>query len=171
MSNEQYVEDILAEAAKATADKPKKERVKKSDGEVPQGEAKAKREPKPPKEPKQWPVWNEDGTQATNEDGTPKTSTTRMKKPRVKKEGSGTRNFIRDDQTLHITDAGVAAGAKFREGTKRHANFHAIQDGMTAGDYFAKVEGGRAEVGTFLTWYVAQGYVEVGGNAEAPAAE
>jgi hypothetical protein len=135
----QSVEDVLAEAAAAAASKPKKERTKKADGEVP-AEPKKERKPKAPK---------------LDADGNP--------------IAPKSRNFIRDDQTLHITDAGVEAGAKFREGTKRHANFHAIQDGMTAKDYFDKVEGGRAEVGTFLTWYVAQGYVEVGGNTEAPA--
>lgn len=137
----QSVDEVLAEAAAAAASKPKKERTKKADGEVPT-EPKAKKERKP-KEPK------------VDADGNPVVSTPR--------------NYIRDDQTLHVTDAGVEAGAKFREGTKRSDNFKAIKDGMTAGDYFASVEGGRGAVGTFLTWYVAQGYVEVGGNTEAPA--
>lgn len=139
------VEKILEEAAQAAASKPKKERTKKADSEVPAGsnEPKKERKPKEPKAPK------------LDADGNPIPSTPR--------------NYIRDDQTLHITDAGVEAGAKFREGTKRSDNFKAIKDGMTAGDYFASVEGGRATVGTFLTWYVAQGYVEVGGNTEAPA--
>jgi len=141
----QSVEDVLAEAAAAAASKPKKERTKKADGETGTTEPKAKKErkPKEPKAPK------------LDADGNPIPSTPR--------------NYIRDDQTLHVTDAGVEAGAKFREGTKRSDNFKAIKDGMTAGDYFASVEGGRATVGTFLTWYVAQGYVEVGGNTEAPA--
>ena len=143
MTNE--VDKLLEEAAAASADKPKKERTKKVDAEVPAGsnepKAKKERKPKEPKAPK------------LDADGNPIPSTPR--------------NFIRDDQTLHITDAGVEAGAKFREGTKRSDNFKAIKDGMTAGDYFASVEGGRATVGTFLTWYVAQGYVEVGGNTPA----
>lgn len=138
------VDKILEEAAQAAASKPKKERVKKADGEVPaEPKAKKERKPKEPKAPK------------LDADGNPIPSTPR--------------NYIRDDQTLHITDAGVEAGAKFREGTKRSDNFKAIKDGMTAGDYFASVEGGRGAVGTFLTWYVAQGYVEVGGNEPAPA--
>lgn len=137
------VDKILEEAAQAAASKPKKERAKKE--EVPAGsnepKAKKERKPKEPKAPK------------LDADGNPIPSTPR--------------NYIRDDQTLHITDAGVEAGAKFREGTKRSDNFKAIKDGMTAGNYFASVEGGRATVGTFLTWYVAQGYVEVGGNTPA----
>lgn len=138
---EQTVEQVLAEAAQASeaANKPKKERKPKTEAAEGSAEPKAKKERKP-KEPKA-PKLDADGN------------------PIVPKA----RNAVRDDQTLHITDKGVEA--KFREGTKRHENFAAIADGMTAGDYFAKVEGGRASVGTFLVWYINEGYVEVGGNA------
>jgi hypothetical protein len=144
---EQTVEEVLAEAAKASeaAVKPKKERKPKAEaGAEGATEPKAKKERKP-KEPKA-PKLDKDGNPIA---------------PKA-------RNAVRDDQTLHITDKGVEA--KFREGTKRHENFAAIKDGMTAKEYFEKVEGGRASVGTFLVWYINEGYVEVGGNTEAAAA-
>lgn len=161
------VDEVLAEAAKATeaasAAKPKKERVKK-EGQAPSGEKPAK-EPKAPKPPKLYPQWNEDGTPLLDGEGKQVMAETKMKKPKVKREGSGTRISIADTDTLHFTETG--SGTKFREGTKRQDNFAAIKDGMTAKDYY-DANGGRGVVGTFLIWYVGQGLVEVR-RAEEPA--
>lgn len=116
------VDQVLAEAAAVS----KKVRVKKEDVAV--------KEPKVKKvkEPKQYPVWNEDGTQATNEDGSLKFSTERTKKPRVKKEGTGTRSVLDRNLVVHITGEFGA-----REGSKRAERMAHIVDGATVGEIVA----------------------------------
>lgn len=91
------VDEVLEEAAKATAAaasaKPKKERVKKDTAGTAEASApKAERKPKEPKPPKLWPQWNEDGTPLLDEEGKQVHAETRMKKPKVKKGGSGQRS-------------------------------------------------------------------------------
>ena len=112
------VDQVLAEAAAAS----KKVRVKKED-------VGAAKEPKAKKvkEPKQYPVWNEDGTQATNDDGSLKFSTERTKKPRVKKEGTGTRSSVNKEAVITLL---VTENPK-RAGSKSHERFALYVDGMT----------------------------------------
>jgi hypothetical protein len=129
-----------------------------------------------PKAPKLYPQFAEDGTPLLNEDGTPVMGETKPPKkekapkaPRVDADGNPLprkeRTVMLDSQELIVTPAGLEASAKFREGSKRHTNFVAITPGMTVGEYF-EATGGRKETATFLIWYISQGYVELGGNAE-----
>src|SRR3546814_9169450 len=90
---EQSVEEVLAEAALAAGDKPKKERQPK--GEVPAGSNEPKKERKP----------------KLDADGNPVVR--KPKEPKLDVDGNPVapkaRNAVRDDQTLHITDKGVEA--------------------------------------------------------------
>lgn len=176
MSQEQTVstEEVLAEVAEATAEQPAKKvrRAKHdADGQVLEMPKKEKK----PKEPKSYPQWNEDGTPMLDENGERVMGPEKMKKPKVAKQPKldengnpiprRERTVMLDSQVLIVTDAGREASAKFREGTKRRANFDAITPGITVGEYFEKT-GGRKETATFLIWYIGQGYVELGGDAE-----
>lgn len=159
---EQSVQEVLAEAAKVAeaaktaeqTDKPKKERHTKDGVAVPRA-PKLDENGNPVARKPRAPKLDENGNPVERKPRTPKLDENGNPIPR-------TRNVIRDDQTLHITDKGI--NANFREGTKRHEYFHAIKDGMKVGDYFNSVEGGRAAAGTFLIWYLNQGFVEAGGN-------
>lgn len=117
------VDQVLAEAAAAS----KKARVKKEDvGAV--KEPKAKKV----KEPKQYPVWNEDGTQATDEAGNLVFSTERTKKPRVKKEGVP-RSSLNKDAVITL----LVEGNPKREGSKSHERFGHYRNGLTVGEALA----------------------------------
>lgn len=143
------VDKVLEEAAAAVKASGKKVRTPKGDSGV-----KATKEPKE----KLYVQWNEDGSPMLDADGNRVKLPTKMdrpKKPRA--EGSGTRNSIPDGAVLHRTEK----EAKFREGTNRHSNYVAVTDGITAGEYFEKT-GGRGVTGTFLQWYIKEGYVVIG---------
>ena len=160
MSNTPTVDQVLAEAAKEV----------EAAGKVRKPKADAKpREPKAPKEkkPKLYKQWNEDGTPQLDAEGNQVMGETKMLKPRVAKQpkldadgnpiARSAKTSIPDGATLSKTDK----EAKFREGTSRHTNYHAITDGMTAKDYF-EATGGRAVTSTFLVWYIKEGYVALG---------
>lgn len=138
MTNE--VDKLLEEAAAASADKPKKERTKKVDAEVPAGsnEPKAKKERKP-KEPK------------VDADGNPivKDPTARVA---LKVDGETvTLSSIKDKATMTVTgDVGA------REGSKRAERAKAFEGSTTVAQFFEKggvskdllrhMKGGRVEL-------------------------
>jgi len=157
---DQSVEDLLAQAAQATAgaDVPpaKKERIKKTlEGGVAK-EPKAPKEPKAakePKAPKLYPQANEDGTQKFEEDGTtpvlgPKE--TAFKAPKAPRGPRGSNVFL-DTQVLNKVEG---KGAGYRDGSKRKQFFDLITPGITVGEYYAAA-GGKSVGHTYLVWYIS----------------
>lgn len=144
---EATVDKVLEEAAAAVAAAggQRKERTPKAD-----------RVPRTPKEPKEklYVQWNEDGTPKLDADGNRVKGPVKMAKPKVAREGGGSRTVLPDDAVLKLTDKANT----FREGTKRHQNFAVIKDGMTVGEYFTAA-GPRGETATFLIWYIKEGFV------------
>lgn len=156
---EQTVEQLLEEAAKATAgaDVPaaKKERVKKTlDG----GEAKAPKEPKAPKAPKEpkapktYPQANEDGTQKFEEDGTTPVMGPKETAFKAPRKSGGTRgsNVFLGTQKLNKVEG---KGAGYREGSKRKQFFDLVTPGITVDEYYAAA-GGKSVGHTYLVWYI-----------------
>ena len=152
------IADVIAEAQEAVQDvSPKKrERKPKLDAEG-NPIVKAAKEPKAPK---QYPVWNEDGTQAIGENGEPLFSTERTKKPKAPKQprldADGNpivrrSNVFLDEQVIRRTEK--AAEFKARPDSKRGQMFAAAEDGKTVGQFYAEM-GGKAAAHTFLVWFV-----------------
>ena len=102
------------------------------------------RAPKEPKAPKLWPVWNEDGTQATDAEGNLLTSTERTKKPKVAKSATprktavvyllnGTATLVKDLMEAPITIVGDIGS---RDGSKRADRVKAFEGAATVADFF-----------------------------------
>lgn len=132
------VEEVLAEAAAATAGvevpAPKKERVKKTleGGTAAPKAAKGPKAAKEPKAPKLYPQANEDGTPAVGEDGEPVMGPkeTAYKAPKAKREGAG-----KYPTTAKITL--LAEKNPKREGSASHARFAAYVSGQTVAEALA----------------------------------
>lgn len=133
------VEQVLAEAAAATAGvevpAPKKERVKKTlegGAAAPKAE-KAPKAPKEPKAPKLYPQANENGTQAFGDDGEPVMGPkeTAYKAPKAKREGRGDKYPATAKITL------LAEKNPKREGSASHARFAAYVSGQTVAEALA----------------------------------
>ena len=149
------IADVLAEAQEAVQDATPKKRERK-----PKLDAEGNPVVKAPKEPKQYPVWNEDGTQATDENGELVFSTERTKKPKAPKapkldaEGNPIvrrSNVFLDEQVIRRTEK--FASAKAREDSKRGQMMAALEDGITVGAFYEKM-GGKAVAHTFLVFFV-----------------
>lgn len=156
---EKSVNEILEEAAQATAAaaeaKPKKERKPKAvDGGSEPGEPKAKKErtPKEPKAPKLYPQWNEDGTPLLDEAGNQVQGETRMKKPKVKRESTGTRSTFPATAVITLL---VATNPKRGASAERFAKY---VNGMTVGE--AKDAGVLA---ADLKWDLERGFIGISG--------
>ena len=149
------IADVLAEAQEAVQDATPKKRERK-----PKLDAEGNPVVKAPKEPKQYPVWNEDGTQATDEEGNLLFSTERTKKPKAPKapklDADGNpivrrSNVFLDEQVIRRTEK--FASAKAREDSKRGQMLAALEDGITVGAFYEKM-GGKAAAHTFLVFFV-----------------
>lgn len=156
------IADVLAEAQEAVQDAtPAKKRERK-----PKLDAEGNPVAKPAKEPKKYPVWNEDGTQATDpETGELLFSTERTKKPKAPKaprlDADGNpivrrSNVFLDDQVIRRTEK--AASFTPRAESKRGQMFAAAEDGITVGQFYEKM-GGKAAAHTFLVWFVNEAEV------------
>lgn len=154
------IADVLAEAQEAVQDATPKKRERK-----PKLDAEGNPVVKAPKEPKQYPVWNEDGTQATDEEGNLLFSTERTKKPKAPKapklDADGNpivrrSNVYLETQVIRRTEK--AESFKAREDSKRGQMFAAAEDGITVGAFYEKM-GGKAAAHTFLVWFVNEAEV------------
>lgn len=140
---EQSVEELLAEAAQASADKPKKERVKKADGEVPAGasepKAKKERKPKEPKAPK------------LDADGNPIVKDPAARVSLVVNGEAVTMRSVADKAQLT-----VVGNIGSREGSKRAERAKAFEGSATVAEFLGK--GGASKD---LLRHLKSGAVEV----------
>ena len=156
------IADVIAEAQEAAQDVSPKKRERK-----PKLDAEGNPVVKAPKEPKQYPVWNEDGTQATDENGELLFSTERTKKPKAPKQprldADGNpivrrSNVFLDEQVIRRTEK--YDSAKARPDSKRGQMLAALEDGITVGQFYEKM-GGKSVAHTFLVFFVNEWEVVV----------
>jgi hypothetical protein len=137
-------EEVLAEVKEAVAggEAPvKKVRTAKHDPEGGQMIEKPAKKERKPKEPKQYPQFNEDGTPQLNEDGSPVMGTTKPPKaPKPKKEPALDENgnpIRRSAFDKAATITLVQVENPKRAGSAAHGRYALYQDGMTVEEALA----------------------------------
>lgn len=188
------VEETLAAAAKATEAAaqatPKKERVKKGavgapDGRLPGEDASARKATKAPRQAKQYPQANEDGTQKFEEDGVtpvmgPKATAYKAPKAPREKKAPGLKavDLLLDGQPVKLSaiqnDAVITVHKDLgsREGSKRAERAKAFEGAKTVQDFFANKGASKDLLRHLKTGAIT---LDVGGKAvtvvgKAPAA-
>jgi hypothetical protein len=164
MSYESNAAEQIEEVAEEAVAPKKRERKPKLDAEG-QPIVKAVKTPKPPKAPKLYPQWNEDGSPLMDSEGQQVMLETRMKKPKAPKaprlDADGNpiarrTNVYLETQIIRRTEK--AEEFKARPESKRGQMFCAASDGKTVGEFYAEM-GGKAAAHTFLVWFVNEAQV------------